>query len=710
MLVGLIARMATIEDVFAHLPPHAFSEDDHYHLRRVMWGLRNAGMLELDPFMSFPMSAYSWWPDGFDRLLIAVTRAMAGADARMPAVVAVCSLMIPILSILALPLVYWLGARLYGRWHGALAALIVALLPAHAFAGLAGVVDHHCTETSLSLLPLLVLGSALSASSTSRRVWLGALAGALLGLTLHVWSGAPLISVVVVGAIGLATLGLPREKWRAVALTLAAFAVANLLATWEAVMQTPLGQKGEYVTFIVSRFHLLFAGILAALLALWIAAGSWAARGDRRIARHLGGFTLALLVLAPPIAFACGVRPRDLADVTAFVRSEGIVAWIEETAPLWASWQNAFAHFSPLLVLLPPFAALEAWRAFQKRETDPFAALLQLAGLAFLVLTFLQFRHKVHWVAFAAVLLVRLVERLSARLGARFPSQARAIRLALVLAVIALFYKPLTYLRDVTLRPSGDDVLLACDFIREHTPAAADPYRAGAAPQYSVLGSWDVGKTIAGVCERPSLGSADAYGPQLAGVLDLMRFFTTSDAREGDALLDRYRVRYLLLPAQYVKHWEAMVSMLGLDGARFFSAPGVLGDAATTSLYNRLYRFDGAALASSSARLPALRDLRLIYESRVAAPGEDPPIAKVFERVEGVVLTAQLAPRQLALLESEQRSNTGRRFTYRDFALADDTGRLRVQFPYLGRVLVRTPSGSLSADVRATDRGELILK
>jgi asparagine N-glycosylation enzyme membrane subunit Stt3 len=710
MLLGLLARMGTMDDVFLFSPPHAFSEDDHYHLRRILFGLRNAEMLEFDRFMSFPHGAYSWFTDGFDRLLMALVRLSAGAHARMPETVAAASLAIPFLSILALPLVYLLGARLASRPVGALAALVVAVLPAHAFAGLAGVVDHHCIETVLSLGPLLVLAASLEVRTPLRAAAVGALAGALAGATLYFWSGAPLLAVVAACAAGLATVGASTDAWRSRGPALVGYALATLPVTAHAVWQSPLGQKGEYLTFIVSRFHLVFAAILAALLLVWIAVGVWAARGvgdeTRRWRRQLGAFAAVILLIGPSVAWLFGARPRHLAEVTAFVRSEGIVAWIEETAALWSSFSQAFAHFSPLLVILPPYAAWRTWCAFRSRDQRPSAALLELAGLAFGALTFLQFRHKVHWVPFAAVAMVRVLFDVHALVAQRRPSLARASALGLGLVALALFYQPLVYLRDVTLGRGGSaDTLVACDFIREQTPPAAPPYAVDAQPTYSVLGSWDIGKTIAGVCERPSLGSADAYGEQLEGVLDLMRFFTTDDPAVGAKILDDHRVRYLLLPAQYLKHWEASVSMLGLARAQYLTADGMLTDGAMASLYERLYRFDGNAFAAGTRRLPALRELRLVYESRAPVAGDELPVSKVFERVAGVTLTAQLRPNEPTLLEADLRTNTGRRFTYRDFASADGSGQLRIRYPYVGAVRVRTPGALLTATIPASASG-----
>ncbi|HUS68268.1 MAG TPA: hypothetical protein VMZ28_27225, partial [Kofleriaceae bacterium] len=373
LTIGLLARLSTIEDVFALTTPHAFSEDDHYHLRRIVFGLRNPEMLAFDRFMSFPHGAYSWFTDGFDRLLMAVVRLSAGADATMPEAVAAASLTVPLLSILALPLVFWLGARLVSRAVGALAALLVAVLPAHAFAGLAGVVDHHCIETVLSLGPLLVLAFAIEQRTRARAAAAGALAGTLAGATLYFWSGAPLLWVVGAAAAGLATLG--RARWRTVGPALVGYALATLPVTAHAVWRSPLGEKGEYLTFIVSRFHVAFAAVLAAALVVWVGTGVWAARPRR----HLAAFAGVTLGLSLPLAALLGARPRHLAELTAFVRSEGIVAWIDETAPLWRSFPQAFAHFSPLVIALPPYAASVAWRAFCRRDEAPSAALLELA-------------------------------------------------------------------------------------------------------------------------------------------------------------------------------------------------------------------------------------------------------------------------------------------------------------------------------------------
>jgi hypothetical protein len=381
------------------------------------------------------------------------------------------------------------------------------------------------------------------------------------------------------------------------------------------------------------------------------------------------------------------------------------VAWIEETAPIWTQWWDAMSYLSPLVIILPPFVAWEAWRAFSRRSGEPERALVHLCALMFMVLAFMQFRHKVHWVPFAALSMVSGGRLLYRALTKRF-AEARWVPLLFVLGSLGIFYKPLTWLLEVTLGRAGSaQVLDACDYIRTHSPRVP-AYARDARPEWSVLGAWDVGKTIAGVCERPSLGSADAYGPQLEGVLDLMRFFTTRDPAEGTRILDAYRVRYVLLPPQGIKHWEASIAMLGLDRKSMISASDRLTDQAAASLYFRLYQFDGTAVGAGTTRLPALRELRLVHESR-AELGASP--AKVFERVPGVYLTAQLSPRSPAIVEADIATDGGRRIAYRDFESADASGRLRVRFPYLGPVTVRAPGGRYRAHVRPTDSGEVVL-
>ncbi|MBI4511283.1 MAG: hypothetical protein HY698_16740 [Deltaproteobacteria bacterium] len=713
LLVGYLVRMSTIDDVFATPVPHAYSEDDHYHLRRVMFGLRNDPlMLERDPFMSYPHGAWSWWPDGFDRLLINAARGLVGPSATMPELVGALSLITPLLSLLALPLVFLLGARLMGWKAGAASALVLALLPAHAYAGMAGLIDHHCIETVLSLAPLLFVGGALDAAGPRAVLW-GMAGGAVMGGSLYFWAGVPLIWVALYGSMALATIGWPRAAWKRTAPALLAMVLAHVATAALAVSTTPLGRASEMSTIMVSRFHLVAAACLGAMLLLWGAAGWWARTPGRHLA-VMGGAGAALLAVG---AAARGVSPSRLAETTAFLRSTGIVAWISETAPLWRSFQGAMGHLTPVFFVLPLVHAWHAGRAFRGRAEQAFPVMAHAAGACFLALTALQFRHKTHWAPFVAVLIVGVVQELYCRAREhpawRGTSLPKAVPLGLGLAVVITMYMPLTMLRDVTLDVSGREELLeACDWLRENTPPAGEPYRPSEQPTYSVLGAWDTGKTISSTCERPSIGSADALGEQLAGVLDVMRFFTTTDEDVARDILDRYHVRYLILPQQLQAHWEASVAMLGLDRQEFFTERG------PASMYQRLYRFDGAAMQSGALRLPAIRDVRLIYEAGKGSPEQGAPIVKVLERTRGVFLTARLAPSEPAILEAIVVTNKGRTVTYQDYSQADESGQVRWQFPYTERtgngtglvspVRVRTPSSLFHARVEGPLVGQEI--
>ena len=716
LLVGYLLTQQTMPDVFSSGTVAAYGEDDFYHLRRINYALRNGELLAFDRLMSYPDGAYSWWPDGFDGLLLTAVRLIAGEQATRAEVTVVCALMNSLLALLSIPVVYVLAGQLFGPRSAGLAALLAAFAPARVMPGAAGVVDHHCIEVLLSLVPSLLIACALTASRRRNAAIIGGLAGLWVGGCLYFWGGSLLIVVVVCGALALATLARPLPRWHVLAASIAAFAVCcSIAATW-AVSQAPLGQQGVYRTYIVSRFHLAFVGLAMVELLLWTAAGWWTAR--RQYSRpwlwHLGLFAAGSALLS--VGLSLLLRPVLVAvwEATGFVRSAGIVQWITEVQPAWRDWSAAVGTLSWLGPLLLCFAIGQ----LVQHRRDPRQVMLYATGLSFAGLGMLQFRHLVHFYPFGAALTVGLWFKVSAVLRRRLPDKSRerwgrSLNLAVLLLAVLLCLPQLRRSLYASLElPGRAEWLQIADWLRLHTPSPEQAYRPRAQPSYAVLAPWDRGKTVTGLGERATLGSPDALGDQLSGVQTLLRFYASSDPQRALNILDEYRVRYVCLGARPASHWKITAGLLNQPAGYYLSPNDRLRKAAVLSMHNRLYRFDGSAIGSPRDMLPAIRWMRLVYESP-GPRGKRGQTVKVFRRTLGVRLTADLPSGAMALIEATIAAGSGRRFFYRDFSQVSARGALDVRFPYceapgrhsnvrmIGPVRVKVAGARLAARVKS---------
>jgi len=139
-------------------------------------------------------------------------------------------------GILAVPLLYDLVRRLFGRRAGLAAAAALAVLPA------AILTAHSDTMDSLMML-FDVLAAWLVVGAQSRRVWPVLAAGAVLGVAFNVKLFQALIVLPSLALLALIALDLPpRRKILALAGGLAAFVVVSL--GWIAAASlTPLGAR-----------------------------------------------------------------------------------------------------------------------------------------------------------------------------------------------------------------------------------------------------------------------------------------------------------------------------------------------------------------------------------------------------------------------------------------------------------------------------------
>jgi dolichyl-diphosphooligosaccharide--protein glycosyltransferase len=116
--------------------------DELYHVRRIVYQvLRFPEPLDFDPYVSFPFGAKPVWPPFLDWAMAAGVRALGVAGDAL-AVERVIIWLPPLLGALSVALLADFGRRRFSLLAGAVAGLLLAVLPAHHVHSQLGQVDH----------------------------------------------------------------------------------------------------------------------------------------------------------------------------------------------------------------------------------------------------------------------------------------------------------------------------------------------------------------------------------------------------------------------------------------------------------------------------------------------------------------------------------------------------------------------------------------
>ena len=670
VVVGFVVRCRFIGEVFLDGRILPFDPDSAYQLWRIEETVHTGVPPRFDRFANAPVGAEVIYRDGFAVLVAAPARLLFGRDASRFAIESFALIDMALLGALSLLAGYLLARRGFGTTPAIAAAAIAALLPEHFLAGFLGRVDHHLLEPSL---PVLALALLLGAPAATRRGFVLRAVGAGAAMAALAWSvpAAMLHVAVVVAAIA---VGACASAWRGdsrgAASLLVGAAVAEAAA---ALLMLP-----EVIAFPRFNYdaHSALPGTLFAVGAGATALLAWAARGGaRRLVMALASFALvALLALATVLRAAAS-----------YTSGAGVLHYINETKPMWQSPHLALEMHSLALPLVPVALVI---LAFRRRTADAFAiAALGILGFA---LSCLQARFGFLLVTPVAVALGATACELFARAG-RFGRVLVLVGCALVMAPCGEYF-----LRVSLLSTGALATLESSEWLAANTPPVGE--RRGSAPvPYTIISTADDENFFAYLARRPVLatGLLD-HGDYKGGFVDtLSALFGGADPA---AILERRRVRYLVLPALDAYGEE-------IRGALRRLVAGGRGNAQSPTLYARLFDHDGSALiAPDGSVLPALGNFRLRHESSLVATrsGRPVPAAKIFERVAGARLAGDCAVpsvRARVAIETDQGRSE-------DFlAVAPCVGgRFALRIPYPGQVEVQRAQSAPAATAPATVR------
>lgn len=549
---GLL-RLTPWPTVLGEGPVNFRGYDAWYHLRVIDHLVANfPHRLTLDPYAAaggqyVPLSPL------FDLLVagVAWVIGLGHPNARLTEIVA--ALVPPLCGALTTGLVYLLGARLFDRRAGLLAALLVAIMPGHLLERtLLGFTDHHCLEVVLACATLLALVRALASPVSDRMRW-AATAGAALGAYLLTWSSGAFLVLTIAGW---AAVQMVAEGFRGrAAPTLSPLVVpmAGVALLLVLVFQPPA--LPQYRTQVATLVGL--AAAAAALDAL--AAGVRRSAAPRRllVTGFLGLTTVGALA-------AWWIDPHIVSVL------------LTEIARLWPGpAQLAIIETRPLLYPGETLTLQPLWDSFRIAGLiGPPALLVLLAGAVrngsrprllmgvwttVTIITTLGQNRFGYYLAPNLALLTGWA--LSAAFGALAAADARArpwgrraertavgAALAMVLIVLPCLGDALRMGRGHQGQPP--EWRAALTWLREETPdpfGDPDVYRARydsglPTPEYSVLNAADLGYWITRTARRVPVANPTHQQSSIVA-----RFFSATSREEAAEVLASVRARYAIV-------------------------------------------------------------------------------------------------------------------------------------------------------------------
>jgi len=683
------------------------SADAWYHMRRIWFTVvRFPQLLGFDPYLNPPYGGLTHWTATFDGFLATAAHFAVGSGSQ-PAVERFVAWSPPLFGVAAVLALYALGARTFSRRAGVIAAVLLALLPAHVHFSKVGFLDHH---VAVELVVIVLMGSVVAlVEEPARAATPGLLArrGAWVGLSmvalLLLWPGG-LLYVAIVEAFAAAFLLTrdDREEARRWAATLALTHVVAAVTIAPFALRGTFDAFGTFSPIVPSAFQpLAFTAasvLFATLFALWRSP-----RFDDRLQRALSAVAVAgaaaglLLLLLPDLRTGVGTALGwfGTAEKQRFER------FVAELQPLFMpqgqlDGQVAGRALSWGLYLFPFALGALVWQAWLGSSAGQAIILLWAAAAAGLAIFQLRFLSAVG-PPFALILAAAADSGLRRLRRARGPRAARAAALAAV-ALAALLAVPLidfyrSAVVDLISHSRAPQPLFGLDahqklvadvghWIHDHTPPTRGYLDPDETPEYAVLSSWGDGHLLRYAGERPMtqdnfLGHVAYGGPETFALAD--RYFAATREAEALAIGDQLGIRYVVVSPDGSGH-----------------SAGYRPDSVFAALHGRTGSEGVVTLRGRRIDLPALSHHRLIHEW---LPGGQPAASyRLYERVAGARVSGSTRPSAVVEARLELAADRSR-YAYEQHVVADREGRYALVLPY--------PNAPFSDQVRALGPWEL---
>ncbi len=691
LLLAAATRLANIPGVFVGGRVLIWDEDSAYHWHRAsLAAARYPKVHTFDWYTNYPTGARMMWPVGFDLALATVVRLVGlVSGGRIPPLV-VGVLFDPVLGVLSVLAIYFLGRELGGRAVGLAGAAIAAVLPILTGYSMVGRIDHHAIEPALAALPLALLLHGVRATSDRGRGRTAAGLGVLLAVEIGVWPGAIAAGVLAAASLAVVALWPPRvcDRETLVAFGKRTFGVAALVIL-PIVLAHPWAAAGSFAYYAPTWLQpLVFA---TSWLSFALAGSSLRRRPASR------GALVAALLLAPLVVAVTGVAlspglRHTAASVLGYLdRGDVQISQVFESYPLLSfGLGTAVKQYGVMAVAFPVLLValgLCGWLATPWGQLGARIALLWFVVTAGMALGQLRLGSQFAplWCAVWGAAWAYAVRRVEQRAG-----HHGTVRLGAVLVGLAIMV-PTLRLHHLTDRPPQGELVRSRDalvWLRDRAASPGDVNQPEVRPRFAVMSRWEWGNWLITVAHQANIANPFAQAEvHLRGVRAAAAFFLATDPAPAVRRLEQLGVRYVLVTPVFYEI-EDVARQLGSRAPRVAAAHSGASLQPTPAFYatmnSRLLVFDGLEVRLEGKTLPPLRRLRLDFESAAkgAEPGWEGSFCKVFEVVPGARIEGTGNPGEPADLWLYLVTNRGRHLTYHERSTADASGGFEFTVPY----------------------------
>jgi len=541
--VAVALRVAAGWSLTMGAEPLPFPDDAPYHwIRLASLAEGPVDLQEPDFGSAFPEGVRAHWPWGFDLAMWSLAR-LFGAAGDRTTIYRLASWVIPLLGALLLPLAGAIARRT--GTPRTLAMALVAVMPFHVQYSMMGRVDHHVLEPWT--LGAAVLGLLPGVSRVG-----AAASGLVQGLSFALFPSAlyPVLVTMTIGGIP-ATLRRPGPTSLWAMATWAGAALSLLLSPY----------ARDWAFFAPSRTHLVLTG-LAALGVLGIAAGRRLWPAGREV-RALG---LGAAVAGAAGLVQLGLFPAWLASFQeglAYLGRSGFARLSFEARPLLADPLRAWM----LLGVAAPAALPGLWVLLRRTGNPPEVResrrLVAMLALALGAGALLQRRFVMVAVPLLAIAIAEGLAALGRRAGAWLDRQRvrRSLVWALLWSALAavLVQDARQALQLAPWQPRDQAFLEAGRLIGERARQSPVEARSG------VLAPWGAGHLVRWASGLPVVCDNFFGAPEHdRGLRNCLDFLLETDEEAAARMLQRLRVRFVLIAPPHPEEVRVMASLAGL--------------------------------------------------------------------------------------------------------------------------------------------------